>query len=70
MYRASTEEEQALDKSLNIKLDFLVVGLCAANFLVSELPGRVFCAQHVLTSWIDARTGQVECWKRCNILVP
>jgi len=41
MYRASTEEEKALDKSLNLKLDFLVVGLCAANFLVSELPDSV-----------------------------
>ena len=33
-YEPSTQEEKALDKSLNLKLDFFVITLLAMNFLV------------------------------------
>lgn len=36
-YRPVTAEERALDKSLNLKLDCIVVVICAINFLVSKV---------------------------------
>ena len=36
-YEARTDEEKALDKSLNLKLDSIVVVICAVNFLVWSL---------------------------------
>jgi hypothetical protein len=33
-YEAKTEKERALDKSLNFKLDSIVVAICVINFLV------------------------------------
>lgn len=33
-YEASTEEEKTLDKSLNFKLDTIVVLVCAINFVL------------------------------------
>lgn len=34
-YRSTTVDEQALDRSINMKLDFLVLPLLAIDFLVS-----------------------------------
>lgn len=33
-YEATTDEERALDKSLNFKLDTIVVAICAINFVL------------------------------------
>ena len=33
-YEASTDEERALDKRINLKLDFLVLPLLAFNFML------------------------------------
>jgi hypothetical protein len=36
-YEPSTEEEKALDKSLNFKLDTIVVVICAVNFVLQGI---------------------------------
>ena len=36
-YRPANDEEKALDKSLNLKLDCIVIATCAINFLVGPL---------------------------------
>lgn len=37
-YEPTTEEEKALDKRVNLKLDFIVLSLLAIEFIVSFLP--------------------------------
>jgi hypothetical protein len=47
-YRPANDDERAMDKKLNFKLDFIVIVICAINFVVCD--GNILTRLNMLTN--------------------